>query len=151
MRRRQTTPRQWLIIPGSLTRESLAMVRRLPRGSGVLLLADIPATQRRGLRQLARQRGLEVVRETRRTAVRVHDVRELRAALLARTPLILLSPLYPTASHPDWQPIPRMRAAALATLGDRRLIALGGMDRARYAKVAQLGFIGWAGISAFKT
>jgi len=43
-----------------------------------------------------------------------------------------------------------MRSAALAALADRRLIALGGMNQKRYSKVAPLGFIGWAGISAFR-
>jgi thiamine monophosphate synthase len=44
-----------------------------------------------------------------------------------------------------------MRAAALAALGSRKLIALGGMNAERYARIAQLGFMGWAGISAFRT
>jgi thiamine-phosphate pyrophosphorylase len=68
-----------------------------------------------------------------------------------RVPLVLLSPIYSTLSHPDWRPIPRMRAAALARLGGGKLIALGGMNRKRYATMERLGFIGWAGISAFKT
>jgi thiamine-phosphate pyrophosphorylase len=76
---------------------------------------------------------------------------ELRRALSAGTPLILLSPLYPTASHPDWKPLPRMRAAALARLGGRRLFAVGGMDARKFERVKKLGFQGWAGISAFRT
>jgi thiamine monophosphate synthase len=44
-----------------------------------------------------------------------------------------------------------MRAATLARLANRQAIALGGMNRQRYANVAALGFIGWAGISAFRT
>jgi len=91
-----------------------------------------------------------LVLEQPRAAVRVHGSRELRRAMLARTPLILLSPLFRTSSHPDWKPIPRMRAGALARLGRRRLIALGGMDAQRYAAIAPLGFVGWAGISAWK-
>jgi thiamine-phosphate pyrophosphorylase len=75
----------------------------------------------------------------------------LRQALLRRTPLILLSPVYPTRSHPEWAALPRMRAASLARLAGRRLIALGGMDAKRYAGIKPLGFRGWAGISAFRT
>jgi thiamine-phosphate pyrophosphorylase len=71
--------------------------------------------------------------------------------MLALTPLIFLSPIHPTRSHPEWRALPRMRAAALARLGRRRLFALGGMNPKRYAKIARLGFIGWAGISAFRT
>jgi hypothetical protein len=44
-----------------------------------------------------------------------------------------------------------MRAAALARLGKRRLLALGGMDARKFARIKGLGFQGWAGISAFKT
>jgi len=151
MRARQTMPRQWLIIPGSPGNLAILRAARLPRRSGVLLLQAPAAHQLPRLRMAARQRDLVIVIETRRAAARVHDVRELRRALLARVPLILLSPIYPTSSHPDWKPVPRMRAAALARLGGRKLIALGGMDAKRYAAVAPLGFTGWAGISAFRT
>jgi thiamine-phosphate pyrophosphorylase len=44
-----------------------------------------------------------------------------------------------------------MRAAALARLAGRRLIALGGMDARKFARIENLGFRGWAGISAFRT
>ena len=151
MRRRQTVPHEWLIVPASLDTEAFARARRLPRGSGILLIQAPSAAGQRRLRHLARHRNLLLLVEGRRTAARVHDVRELRRALLARIPLILLSPLYPTASHPQWTPLPRMRAAALARLGHRRLVALGGMNAKRYAAVAPLGFTGWAGISAFRT
>ena len=76
---------------------------------------------------------------------------ELRSALLARTRLILLSPICATSSHPHWTPIPLLRAAAMARLAKRRLIALGGMDDARFRLVEPLGFQAWAGISAFRT
>jgi thiamine-phosphate pyrophosphorylase len=70
--------------------------------------------------------------------------------MFRRTPMILLSPLFPTRSHPDWEPLPRMRAAALARLGRRNLFALGGMDARKFARIERLGFRGWAGISAFR-
>jgi thiamine-phosphate pyrophosphorylase len=69
--------------------------------------------------------------------------------LFARVPLILLSPIHSTRSHPDWRPIPRMRAAAYARLAGRRLIALGGMDERRFERIERLGFVGWAGIDAW--
>jgi thiamine-phosphate pyrophosphorylase len=146
MRRRQTDPRQWLIIRDADDIEGLAAALRLPCGSGVLLLAPL---SRRDIRKL-RLRGLSFVEEQRRRAVRVHNVPELRRALLDRTPLIFLSPVYATGSHPEWQPIPRMRAGALTRLGKRKLIALGGMDARKFARIKGLGFHGWAGISAFR-
>ena len=148
MTRRQSRPEQWLIVE----RLPDDRLRRLPPGTGVLLVgASMDASAKRAVRRLARTRRLTVADEAAGQARRVHNVRELRSALLARTPLILLSPIHPTASHPGWRPLPRMRAAALARLGGRRLIALGGMDSKRYARVAPLGFIEWAGISAFRT
>jgi thiamine-phosphate pyrophosphorylase len=149
--RRQTIPEQWLIVDAGLGDELWQTMRNLRRGSGVLIVRELRQKEQRGLRQFAKIRGLTVVVESPRAAARVHNMRELRQALLRRTPLILISPLYETRSHPDWRPLPPMRAATLARLAGRRAIALGGMNRQRYAKVAPLGFISWAGISAFRT
>lgn len=150
MRTRQTVPSQWLLIRGPADVAALPGPATLPHGSGLLVIGQLAAGELRRLRSLARSRGLVLAHEPR-SAVRVHDMAELRRALLRQTPLILLSPLFPTASHPDWSPMPHMRAAAMARLGERRLIALGGMNERRYARVARLGFSGWAGISAFRT
>jgi len=146
---RQTIPEQWLIVEQSLS-DLWPALRRLPRGSGVLVLRAFGPSDEARLRRLARLRTLTLVTEGPRSAARVHNIRELRHALLRRTPLILLSPIHETRSHPGWKPLPHMRSAALAALADRRLIALGGMNQKRYSKVAPLGFIGWAGISAFR-
>jgi thiamine-phosphate pyrophosphorylase len=147
MTRRQTDPEEWLIID----RPDISAIRSLPRGSGVFLLVPLEPAELRMLRHVARSRQLTIVVEAPRSAARVHDVRELARALLRRSPRILLSPIYPTRSHPGWRPLPRMRAAALARLAGRRAIALGGMNRRRFRKVAPLGFTGWAGITAFRT
>ena len=147
MSSRQTMPTQWLIIAD---RPDWRAVQRLPRKSGVLVLRPLTPTDARKLRYVARLRGLRVEHQTPRAAARVHGMRELRQAMLRRVPVILLSPIHPTRSHPDWRPLPRMRAVTLAHLAGRRAIALGGMNHQRYAKIAPLGFIGWAGISAFK-
>ena len=150
MRRRQTMPRQWLMIADGGD-DIVAAASRLPRGSGALLLEPIPASAMLRLRVLARHRGLTIVVEQPRSAARVHNSRELRRALLARSEMVLLSPIHPTGSHPEWKPLPRMRAATLAGLAGRKVVALGGMNATRYARIAPLGFIGWAGISAFRT
>jgi thiamine-phosphate pyrophosphorylase len=147
MKPRQSLPKQWLILDSRLDEDG---VRRLARRSGGLVLGKLSASERRRLKQLAKARSLTMVAEGR-TAVRVHNLRELRRALLKRTPLVLLSPIHSTGSHPDWQPLPRMRAAALARLGGRRLLALGGMDPRKFARIKALGFQGWAGIRAFRT
>jgi thiamine-phosphate pyrophosphorylase len=151
MDRRQTMPRQWLIVNAQPDAAFWRSVRALPRGSGILLLCRLGTAGDRRLRHLTRLRDLRIASETPWTARRVHNGRELREALLRRASLILISPIFGTSSHPDWQAIPRMRAAALARLAHRRATALGGMNEQRYAKIAPLGFIGWAGISAFRT
>jgi thiamine-phosphate pyrophosphorylase len=148
MTRRQSIPQQWLIVDD---RPDWRAIGELPVGSGILILRPLISAGLRRLTNLARLRQLVIIHEAPRSAARTHNVRELRQALLRRTPLILLSPIYPTRSHPDWKPMPRMRAASLTRLAKRRAIALGGMNARRYAKVAPLGFIAWAGISAFRT
>lgn len=150
MLRRQIVPKHWFVATGP-AEDTLHIAATLPRGSGLLLLQSISTPQRRRLRLIARHRRLTIAEEGTGAARRVHGIGELRLALLQATPLILLSPLFETTTHPDWQPLPRMRAAALARLANRRLIALGGMNDRRFAGLAPLGFIGWAGISAFRT
>ena len=148
MTRRQTkAPHRWLIVAAPPDRD---FERRLPSATGVIVLGPSGDLARR-LRRRTRARGLVIVEERSGHVARVHDLAELRLALLARTPMILLSPIHPTTSHPGRPPIPRMRAAAMARLARRRLIALGGMDEARFRRLAPLGFQGWAGISAFRT
>jgi thiamine-phosphate pyrophosphorylase len=151
MTRRQIIAEEWLIVDRNSGDELWSAVRKLPRGSGILLLALLDPKDCRRLRRLAQSRDLTIVVEAPRSAARVHNMRELTRARLRRTPMLLLSPVYPTSSHPQWQPLPRMRTATLARLANRRAVALGGMNRKRYAIVAPLGFIGWAGISAFRT
>jgi thiamine-phosphate pyrophosphorylase len=154
MKRRQTSiPRQWLIADPRLGDELWKALHRLPRDSGVLILFhELPSSKRermiRRLRYAAASRGLLLIGGLKEAA-RVHNLGELRRALLARTSLVLLSPINRTRSHPDWRPIPRMRAAAYARLARRRLTALGGMDERRFRRIERLGFIGWAGIDAW--
>jgi thiamine-phosphate pyrophosphorylase len=155
MKRRQTkTPRQWLIVDQRNHDSFWVAARKLPRTSGLLLLIqDLPKGRRerllRRLRRLARVRSL-VLLENDVGAKRVHSMRELRRALQQRPRLILLSPIFPTRSHPDWKPLPRMRAAILARLARVPVLALGGMNDRRFSSVQKFGFSGWAGIDAWK-
>ena len=155
MRRGQTSiPTRWLVADGRLGDRLWRAAERLPRGSGLLLLfRELPRGERARLearlRALARRRGLVVADELAGDAARVHDAGEVRQAALQGIALLFLSPLYPTASHPEWRPLPRMRAAALLRLARVPVIALGGMSESRFARVAPLGFHGWAGIGAW--
>ena len=156
MQRRQTSiPRQWLVVDRSLGPDVRDVARTLPLGSGVFLVAnDLPKRKQARLlarlRQVARARRLTVLDEAAGEAVRVHNSREIRRAGLARTQLLFLSPMFPTRSHPDWQPLRRMRAAALTQLARSPVIALGGMNERRFRRIRRLGFSGWAGIDAWR-
>jgi thiamine-phosphate pyrophosphorylase len=149
MKPRQTIA--WLIVDVPPDTALWRTMRRLPRGSGLLLIAKLMPNEMRRLRHLASVRDFTIVAENPHMAARIHDQGELTLALLRRPPLILVSPVYPTRSHPDWRPLPLMRAATLARLAGRHAIALGGMDARRFRRVSPLGFSSWAGISAFRT
>ncbi len=155
MKRRQTSfPRQWLILDSRLGDAWRQAVRRLPIGSGILILCrDLPKADRAKLfaklRRLARARSLTLVDEAAGEAARVHGPVELRQAGLGGFPLVFLSPMFPTRSHPDWVPLRRMQASALVRLANRPVIALGGMDEQRFRRVQKLGFSGWAAIDAW--
>ena len=154
MKRRQTLPRQWFVADHRLGDELWRAVRGISRGSGVLLLyRDLRKSERARLvakaRRLAARRGLFIVDEAAGQAARVHSAKEIRQARLAGVPILFLSPMFSTRSHPDWKPIPRMRAAALLRLAKSRVIALGGMDERRFRRIQRLGFSGWAGIDAW--
>lgn len=151
---RQSLPEQWLITDERMGSGLLPAIARLPRGAGILfrhhaLAPGERARLLRRIRRLAASRGLMLVDEASGAAARVHDASEIRAARARGAQLLFLSPLFPTRSHPGRPALPRMRAAALAKLAGRPLIALGGMDSRRYPEVRKLGFDGWAGLDAW--
>ena len=156
MKRRQSRiPSRWLIADERSGADLWTAVCALPHGSGVLVLfrERSPCERQqllRRLRRLAAAKGLVIADEAAGDAARVHNLTELRKALLSGTRLVLLSPIFPTRSHPDWKPLPRMRVAAYRRLARRDLVALGGMNEGRFAKVKRLGFQAWAGIDAFR-
>jgi thiamine-phosphate pyrophosphorylase len=149
MQARQTrVPTRWLMADKRGAEAIETAIRRMRRGEGIVILEPLTPPALRRLRTIAAARGLTIAHEGKGVA-RAHGMRELRRALLSRTSILFLSPLHRTRSHPDWSPLPRMRAAAMARLAGRRLFALGGMDAARFARIRALGFIGWGGIDAW--
>lgn len=156
MKRGQTClPRQWLVADERLGENLWRAVEALPIGSGVLVLYRSLAKGRRAsvlarLRRIARSRSLLLVDEAAGRSARVHNPREIRNARLRGVKTLFLSPLHATRSHPEWKPLPRMRAASLARLAGAPVIALGGMDARRFRRIEPLGFHGWAGIDAYR-
>lgn len=151
---RHPAPTRWLLTDARLGPDLPGILRRLPRGSGVVFRHhELPPAERRALllrvRRLAAGRCLRVVDDAEGRVARVHSARELRRALVGRPELLFLSPLFATRSHPDWRPLGRMRAAALVRLAKRPMMALGGMTARGFQQVRALGFAGWGGIDAF--
>ena len=147
-------PDVWLITDERIGPELLQRIRRLPRGTGVLIRHHgLPPPERRALlrqvRTIAGSRGLVVLDDAKGRVARVHSMQELRRALPAGPDLLFLSPLFPTRTHPDWEPLGRMRAAALVRIAKQPVLALGGMDAGRFSHLKKLGFSGWGGIDAF--
>lgn len=157
-------PTVWLMTDERA--DPLAAARRLPRGGGIVFRHyATPTRERRALwrrlRALARARGLLLLRagatplpgedgtHGRRGALTwpAHDRAEARAGRRAGAKLLFVSPIYATRSHPDAATIGPRKARRIGHGLGLSLIALGGMNARRYARLS--GFAGWAAIDAF--
>ena len=173
MRRRHPLPRLWLMTDERMGEGLWAALERLPRGSGVIF-RHYQSAERRALfdrvRAVARRRRLVLLlagspreaigwradgahgrsrhvsasRPLLRTAP-AHDARELAHA---RADAVLVSPVFPTRSHPGARSLGTLRFGLLARRSGTPLIALGGMDLTRFHRLAPLGAYGWAGIDS---
>jgi thiamine-phosphate pyrophosphorylase len=150
-----------------------AAIRALPRGAGIVFRhhATSPAARRAlfaRVARLARRKRLTLIRagstpfadeagvhgrgKLRRSGVRswaAHNRAEAIAGKRAGADLLFVSPLYPTRSHPGAGALGPARAAAIVRGLDIPVIALGGIDAARFRKLRRLGFHGWAAIDAW--
>lgn len=175
MKRRHPYPYLWMMTDERQGDALFTAVARMPRGAGVIFRHHAtPAAKRRALfdrlRALCRRRGLMLLLAGDEAAARrwgadgshhrfpgrprigtapVHDLRELRAAERSGAALILLSPVYPTRSHPGAVALGAMRFAAIVKATRKPVLALGGMDRKRGASAIRLGAYGWAAIDAW--
>jgi thiamine-phosphate pyrophosphorylase len=78
-----------------------------------------------------------------------HSAEEAIAASRAGASLIFLSPIHQTRSHPGRSAMGGQLAARIVADSPVPVIALGGMNRARFAELREVGFYGWAGIDAW--
>jgi thiamine-phosphate pyrophosphorylase len=171
---RHPLPRRWLLTDPRQGEALWSALARMPHGEGVIFRHyDVPG--RRALfqrvRAIARRRRLVLLlagspalatawradgcyavdrrRATRRAplkAMGAHGRAELVAAARSGASLVLLSPLFPTRSHPRAGGLGRVRFMALAQGAALPVIALGGMDEGR---ARGLGIHGWAAIDAW--
>ncbi|HEV2746816.1 MAG TPA: thiamine phosphate synthase [Allosphingosinicella sp.] len=167
MPRRQPLPRLWLMTDERQGEALWDALHALPKGAGVVFRHyALPAPERQALfervRRLARGRSLVLLaagapllgaRGThgrRGSGVRsasVHNLRQLKAAERAGAELVFLSPVFATRSHPRARPLGPGRFALIAHQAKVPVIALGGMNAERAARLG--GAHGWGGIDAW--
>ncbi|WP_179045605.1 thiamine phosphate synthase [Sphingobium lactosutens] len=91
-------------------------------------------------------RGWEPLRRSMIRSVPAHDGREIVTARRAGADMLLLSPLFPTRSHPGAPALGRVRFAALARQADCAVMALGGVKAEHRKMLRGIGADGWAAI-----
>lgn len=169
---RQPLPTRWLMTDERLGDRLFEAIRRLPEGGGIVFRHySLAFQERRALfaevERQARPRALMLLLAGPaadaaawgadgshgrgagaglRTAP-AHDFAEIRVAEAAGAALVFLSPVFATRSHPGAPALGRDRFASLAAQARLPVVALGGMNEARFAKLS--GAYGWAGIDAW--
>jgi thiamine-phosphate pyrophosphorylase len=151
--RQPALPRVWLITDERNDAGLERAIARLPRGSGVIfrhyhLAPEARAHRLAEVRRLCRRFGhrLEIAGEGYGpfgALATAHDLREIGRANRRCAEAVVLSPVYPTRSHPDARPLGRVRFLLLARQARAPVIALGGMTARRFRG---LSVHGWAAI-----
>jgi thiamine-phosphate pyrophosphorylase len=169
-------PREWLMTDERIGERLWGAIGALPKGAGVVFRHyATPQDQRVALAHrvadICRERllTLAIARDASLagsldaalvhnpvsdpgilpTSRAAHSAEEARSAADAGACLIFLAPLFPTRSHPDRKPLSRDVARQIVAASSVPVIALGGMNRARFEELKSDGFYGWAGIDAW--
>ena len=173
MSARQNFPELWLITDERNDAALDHAIRRMPRGSGLIYRHyHLPPEERvarfMALRRIARARFMVVILADstltaaewgadgaygapralypRRDMLRLataHNLREIGDASRVGADAVLLSPAYPTRSHPHAKTLGPVRFRLLAEYAQMPVIALGGMDQ---HKADRLCWPYWAAI-----
>jgi thiamine-phosphate pyrophosphorylase len=158
-KRQPALPRIWLVSDARNDAVLDRALARLPRGSGLVFRHyHLPPVERRmrfeALAKAARRRGHWIALSGDAAAARrwganaaygaarqlsrgpalprlvtVHSLKELGAAIRARADAVLLSPVFPTRSHPGAEVLGPLRFRLIAARAKVPVIALGGMNR----------------------
>jgi len=177
MHRCHPVPRVVLLSDARNDHRLEAAIARLPRGSALVFRHyHLPPQARRArferFRKLCQRRGVLVITAGeargwradgrygaphalgRTTGLRpclflatAHSLAEIAAAVRARASAVLLSPVFATRTHPGAAALGPVRFLLLAQRCPLPVIALGGMTRAR---VARLPVYGWAAIDGLR-
>ena len=149
-------PRIWLVTDARNDEVLDRSIARLPRGAGVIfrhyhLAPPERAARLRQIRCLCRRFGhrLEIAGDgygspaPHRRLATAHDLREIGRANRWGATSVLISPVFPTRSHPGAKSLGRIRLLLLASRTQIPVIALGGMTARRFRG---LKLHGWAAI-----
>jgi thiamine-phosphate pyrophosphorylase len=134
-------------LPPPARRARFEVLRRLCRRRGVLIITagearGWPSDGRYGAPQgLGRTPPLRLAPHLRLATA--HSLAEIGAAHRARASAVLLSPVFPTRSHPGAAVLGALRFLLMAQRSPLPVIALGGMTKRR---AARLPVWGWAAI-----
>lgn len=128
-------------LPPAARRARFEVLRRLCARRDVLILT---AGAARGWRADGRYGApLDLGRSPGLRLATAHSLAEIGAATRARASAVLLSPVFPTRSHPGAAVLGPLRFLLLARRSPLPVIALGGMTKRRAARVPVWG---WAAI-----
>ena len=154
--RHPTLPRIWLITDARTDASLDRAIAHLPRRSGVIfrhyhLSPPLRAARLAQVRRQCRryEHRLEISGQgygpptPHRRLATAHSLREIGRANRWGANAVLLSPVFPTRSHPDAPSLGRVRLLLLASRARMPVIALGGMTAQRFTG---LDIYGWAAI-----
>ena len=171
--KRPPIPTLWLMTDERMGDDLWAAIEALPRGAGIVfrhydtaraerqaLFARVARLARRkrlvliraGSDRLGGEAGVHGIGRLRPHGIRTwpaHSRAEAIAGKRARADALFVSPVWPTRSHPGAGGLGPSRAAIIARGLGLPVIALGGMDAARFRTSGRLGFHGWAAIDAW--
>jgi thiamine-phosphate pyrophosphorylase len=173
MRRCHPLPRLWLMTDERMGEALWTALARLPRGSGVIF-RHYAAPDRRALferaRRIARRHRLVLVlggsvrqaiawradgahgrsphRDGARPLLRTAPIHSAAEMHRSRASLLFVSPVFATRSHPGQPVLRRLGFSRIARHALQPVVALGGMDAARFRRMRPLGAYGWAAIDA---
>lgn len=151
-------PALWLVTDERTDVGLERAIARLPRGSGVIfrhyhLSPEARAARLGQVRRLCRRFGhrLEIggagygPPAPHRRLAAAHDLREIGRANRWGADAVLISPVFPTRTHPCARSLGRVRLLLLARRARMPVIPLGGMSACRFRG---LKLHGWAAIDA---
>ena len=159
--RQPPLPTIWLVTDARTDAVLARAIAKLPRGAGVIFRHHHLAPKERAarlaqVRRLCRRFGhrLEIggagygPPAPHRRLATAHDLREIGRANRCGAQAVLLSPVFPTRSHPGRKPLGRFKFLLLARRARMPVIALGGMTARRFRG---LRVQGWAAIDGLSS